>query len=270
MWSKPNEFYGIMRCTNVKYAGQLIKRGSIKFNTPQAWVEDGIKNGDGRGDLLEGTFAACSKSDVELIKSYMEKYDDVYKETIGEVTYFRRERTMNLPCYCFFLLKLDLFECPEKEGRQRIKGEISGKYFKDFASDLSKEENEQLQDYEKPSFVFIQDMDMFIKMICKELKRLGLDDNEIMIENIEYCDKSTEHYCKADSPKELKLKPNRFSYQSEGRIIVNTDKSSILEYLYKNPIEIGSIDNISERVDGYFPEGMLVSMKATVYEVTEN
>ena len=75
--------------------------------------------------------------------------------------------------------------------------------------------------------------------------------------------------CTGVSPKELKLKDSYFSHQAEGRIIVNTDNALIREYLNNNPIEIGPIQHISEKVESYFHNGILVELTAEVYKLEE-
>lgn len=58
-WANPKESYAIIRCTNVKYAKQLIDNGILMFNCAQAWVDMEKTKRKGQGDLFEGIFAAC-------------------------------------------------------------------------------------------------------------------------------------------------------------------------------------------------------------------
>jgi len=53
-----------------------------------------------------------------------------------------------------------------------------------------------------------------------------------------------------------------------GRIIINTDRARIKELL-KNPIEIGSIEDISQYCDQYFYDGIRVIIHADVVELPE-
>ncbi len=269
MWDKPNELYAILRCTNVKYARKLVELGSIKFNTPASWVEAEKKSGKGRGDVLEGTFAACHPLDIENIIIYSNQYEDVYGETIGGLTYFRRKRTMKLPCYCFYLLKQDSFEVPQKPGKQKITTIIPGEYFRDFADNFSKEQVLALPEIERPAVVVISDIDQFLGRIHRKLLSIGVKKSEIILEIIEYADKKVPHYCKKESPKELKLKDEYFKHQVEGRLIINTEDQSVLDYLKSNPIEIGSIEDIAKKADGYIDQGALVEMSADIYKVED-
>ncbi len=223
IWGKPNELFAILRCTNKKYAKQLVDLGSIKFNTPKSWVKEEKEKGKGRGDILEGVFAACDILDVEGIIFYSQQYNDVYVEIIDGLTYFRRKQTMYLPCYCFFFLRQGQFKLPNQEGVQKLTTKISGRYFRDFADNLKEEEIANLEEDKKPAIVLIHDIDEFIHRVTQKLISIGVKQSEIMLELIEYENKKVPFYCTADSPKELKLKDNSFSYQQEGRIIVNTD-----------------------------------------------
>lgn len=267
MWANPNEFYAILRCTNIKYAKKLMDFGSIKFNTAEEWVKQEKEYGKGRGDILEGTFAACNPLDIKNVIRYSKEYNDVYGETIDGLTYFRRKRTMGLPCYCFYLLKQELFECPNKEGKQKISGIIPGKYFRDFIGNRTEEDILKLPTEEQPSIVLISDCKKFIEMIKQKLMSFGLKEYEILYETIEYGDKRSAFYYNGKSPKELKLKDNYFSHQAEGRIIINTDNTSIKQYLINNPIEIGCINEISQKKDIYLKDGVLIDMTVNVYKI---
>ncbi|MNW33000.1 hypothetical protein D3C74_99540 [compost metagenome] len=48
-WAKPNNFSAAFRLTSSKYADAFVDTGSIKFNTPQSWIDYSKKYGDGRG-----------------------------------------------------------------------------------------------------------------------------------------------------------------------------------------------------------------------------
>lgn len=264
MWDKPDEVHFIMRSTSIKYANTLIDEGAIKFNTPYSWAEYGVT---GRGDIFEGTFAACHQANVQKICEYYKMYNDVETQVRNQCIYFRRKRTMNLPCYCFYLLKTSKFELPKEEGVQKISGEIDSKYFKDFMDHKSLEEIEEMKMEDRPSIVIINNPKKFIDMIVEALKKIGVKESEIMIEFVEYQNKEVEHYCTAESPKELKIKPKAFEHQQEGRIIVNTDNDEIKTILCNGVIKIGGIEDISKKSDTYFEDGIIVEMTADIEEL---
>ena len=58
-WARPNDFFVACRLTSSKYADSFLDTGSIKFNTPQSWIDYSKKYGDGRGDGYEGTLVFC-------------------------------------------------------------------------------------------------------------------------------------------------------------------------------------------------------------------
>lgn len=102
---------------------------------------------------------------------------------------------------------------------------------------------------------------------------LGVYKEEIFECNVNYLD--FEQYGEdgwwdfgQSSPMELTIKHIRFEAQSEGRIIINTDRARIKELL-KNPIEIGSIEDISQYCDQYFYDGIRVIIHADVVELPE-
>lgn len=264
MWDKPNEVYIIMRNTTIEYANTLIEEGAIKFNTPYSWAEYGVK---GRGDIFEGTFAACHQTNIEDFNKYNNKYDDVETEVRGQMVYFRRRRTMNLPCYCFYLVKTANFDLPKKEGMQKISYEIGSKYFKDFVDHKSIEDIEKMEIKKRPSLVVVHNPKEFIDRVVNTLISIGVKESEIMIEIVEYQDKGLEHYCRGKSPKELKIKPKEFKHQQEGRIIINTDNDEIKRFLHDNIIEIGSIKDISKKSDTYFNDGIKVEMTANIVKL---
>lgn len=266
-WINPDEFYAILRCTNSKYANLLKENGSVMFNTPRKWIEIEEQSGAGQGDRFEGVFAACHFMNVQEITYNYNLYDDVESFTHKGLVYFRRKSVIDLPAYCFFMLKQGLFEEADKPGRQTIKTTIPGRYFQDFADGISLEEVEHLDDDDRPALVMIQDMDLFINMIKDKLISMGVYESEIIVQAISYNDKGQPFYCPAKSPMELFSKDVSFDYQAEGRIVINTEREEILEKIIRKPFLIGSIDGFSQVSETYFHEGILIVMEALV--VTE-
>lgn len=117
-----------------------MDNGTIMFNTARAWAEMERKDGKGQGDLYEGVYATCGLYDIPSIKEYHNAYEDVEPENDGKLVYFKRSSVIDMPAFCFFLLKQSLFNRPVKEGIQKLEAIIHGRYFKDFADDLNKDE----------------------------------------------------------------------------------------------------------------------------------
>ncbi|MBU7320540.1 hypothetical protein [Paenibacillus oleatilyticus] len=266
-WSEPDSFGVVFRCTSQKYAETLLKKGEIKFSTPSSWVKYAFEKGEGRGDKLEGTIATCNAFDLDqLIKLNQKysKYSDLVRMSIGNRVYLKRSRNMELPCYCFYVLKQSMFECPEVEGKHKIKTVVQASYFRDFMDDLDPQIVDQLDPKDKPAVVFINDYKEFQQRIVNALTALGLKKEEIIITTVTYID-----FNKYDengwwdfgqkSPLELAIKHSRFENQSEARIIINTDNEEIKRKLEK-PIKIGSLEDIATVSNEYFHEGIAVEI----------
>jgi len=264
-WANPNGSFAIFRCTNVKYANELINQGTIMFNCAQAWADIEMIKGKGQGDLYEGIFAACHLLDVDSVLSYHQQYDDVESICDGKLVYFKRKSVMNLPTFCFFILRQNLFDCSGKEGRQTLSAHIPGAYFQDFAEGLSADQVMLLDEEKRPSLVLIHDMDRFIEMIKSKLITLGVKESDILFQLVQYEDKHTPFYNPVGSPKELFLKDKSFYYQNEGRIVVNTTSKLLIDMLVRKPINIGSIREFAQQSNTYSEQGVLVRMTADVY-----
>jgi hypothetical protein len=268
-WVKPNEAYAALRSTSVEYADGLINDGTIVFNCAKSWVEMERKNGKGQGDLYEGIFAACEPLDYELAISYKQRFYDVETEFDGKLIYFRRKSVMQMPAYCFFILKQSLFECPEKDGNQKITGHIPGIYFQDFAGGKTIEEIMLLPEKKRPSIVLMNDIDRFIRMIKKKLISMGVNRKDIFVYAISYKDKHTPFLHYGNSPRELFLKDISFSHQSECRIVINTTDRSLIDILVGKPINIGPIKEFAQKCDTYLKEGAIVEMNVLVEAIEE-
>lgn len=276
-WGNPNDFFMTFRCMKRKYARPFFKNGRIKFSTPASWVEYARQHGTGRGDHFEGSFATFNPLDLDsaipLFKKYSRKYPDIVSMTIGSRCYLKRKRDMELPCLCMYYLKNKNFPCPDVEGIHELERTIPASYFRDFADNLPPEAIERLPEDDRPAIVMISDYPEFKRRLIEKLLELGVYKEEIFECNVNYLD--FEQYGEdgwwdfgQSSPMELTIKHIRFEAQSEGRIIINTDRARIKELL-KNPIEIGSIEDISQYCDQYFYDGIRVIIHADVVELPE-
>lgn len=263
---------GLLRCQEMGYNYNFFTRGAIKFGTPQQWAERGKKEGDGRGDILEGTFATCHREDIEHLIEICKKYNipnnNVLTETWNDRLYFKNKRSMNLPSFCLYGINYDLFEIEPKKGWQEIQGIIPGDYFRAFSDITSNEDIKKLGE-KRPSVVWITDINKFKKRIIDKLLSLGIKENEIIITPILYYDydlfgKDGWIDFAQKEPNEIAIKHKKFSTQSEVRIIVNSRNEKILDYIRNNIIEIGSIEDISQIMDAYFDDGILIKTKINI------
>lgn len=266
-----------LRCAKTEYNSNLLTNGSIKFNTPQKWVNDGKEKGDGRGDVEEGMFAKCHESDKVTLQILNNKFkipcDEIIVETINHIVYFRRKETMNLPAYCLYYGDLDLFNI-KKTGWQIAKGNITERYFKDF-SDNEEQHTNYLPDDEKSSFVLITDFPKFKERLVKKLLEMGILENELIVEPIYYYNFKINHYLRwfeidSQAPRELLYKDKKFRHQNEIRFIVNSKNENAMNILRNEVINIGSIADIAQFHQGDFKKGVEVNLKINIGIKEEN
>ncbi|BES66094.1 hypothetical protein SANA_25330 [Gottschalkiaceae bacterium SANA] len=281
-WEKPNTFSGAFRLTSSKYAKSFIKRGSIKFNTPQSWIDYSKQHGDGRGDGYEGTLAFCDSLDVKSISEIIQKYESIcilntnarplHKEICKRRLLLKDKRSLNLPCFCVYIMKHSLFPCPDSAGKHRIPAEIPASYFRDFSDNYSPEDIDKLPLEDQPVLIIIRDFEEFKNRLYKALREVGLEDSEIIIEGVSYFDFEAYgsdgwmDFCQI-YPKELLVKSIRFEEQSEARVIIKTNKKEVVERLDSAPIELGCLKDIAQVHYGYLHKGMRVEATVNIDEV---
>ncbi|OBR91424.1 hypothetical protein CLRAG_29910 [Clostridium ragsdalei P11] len=269
IWANPENFFGVFRCTTEKYAETFFSKGEIKFNTPNSWVKYALEKGEGRGDKLEGTMATFNMFDIEHTIELNEKYKnypDLIRVPIGQRVYLKRARDMELPCFCFYILKESMFKCPNKEGKHKLTATVPASYFRDFMDNLDPYEVDKLDQKDKPAVIFIENYQEFEQRIVTALMVLGLKKEEIIITPVQYFDfEKFGQYSWWDfgqkPPMELAIKDKRFESQSEARIIINTDNIRIKRILEK-PIEIGSLKDIASVSNTYLHRGMSIEATA--------
>lgn len=283
-WGNANDFTAVFRCTTSKYADDFVTKGEIKFSTPQSWVDWAKDYGDGRGDMLEGTVACWHLYDIPTFIELNKKYS-IYKKYISKTTtiekinktiYFKRKRTMELPCFCFYILKNSMFMCPNKTGKGiELSTKIPASYFRDFAENKAPEEIKKRPDDKKPAVIYIESYKELEFRIINALIDLGLAREEILIEQIHY-DNFKKYGPKGwidlntKEPFELFFKDNRFYDQSEARIVINTNKDYIKKFLIDKVLTLGPLTDISQKKDVYLYDGMTIILTAEVSDKPPN
>ena len=273
-WENPDDFSMVFRCMKQKYARPFFEKGQIKFSTPRSWVEREKKHGAGRGDQLEGTLATFDVFDAEhaakAIKKYCAAYEDIEPMLNGNRCYLKRRSDMDLPCLCLYYLKNSMFPCPNAPGIHTLQCDIPASYFRDFADNATPENVDKLRADDKPAVVIIKDYPLFKQRLIGKLLSLGVRQEEIIEIGVRYFD--FEQYGENGwwdfgqrSPKELAVKHIRFANQSEGRFIINTQRSDVRKML-SDPIEIGSLEDISQLCNQYFYDGIQVTLQVNVDE----
>lgn len=277
-WENPNDNVLRFKLTTAKFADAFLQRGNIKFNTPKNWEEYEVKHGDGRGDFYEGTLAFCHFMDLEKLTELNHIYSNsnplnphgrqLIKKIYNQRILYKDARSMYLPCFCLYILKVDAFTMPKCAGKQKLKTHIPGSYFKDFVDHKSSYDIDHLPSEEQPAVIVITDFSTFTNRLKNTLIRLGIPEKDILTGYVSYLD--FEKYGPTgwydfgqEYPNELFIKSSRFDNQSEGRIIINTCNASILERL-KQPIDLGDMSDIAIVKKGYFPDGIDIELTTII------
>lgn len=274
----PNDNILRIRLTERHYAEAFIERGCIKFSTPESWVKYAELHGDGRGDAYEGTLAFCHFLDCEKFFELEQKYSPsttlnpnarkLTKEIYKQRVLFKDKRSMQLPCFCLYVMKVASFTPPEKAGKQRLRTNIPGSYFKDFVDNKSEAEVSKLPQSEQPALIVIENFEAFLSRLKNKLFNLGVQENEILVSYTSYFDfekygQTGWYDFQQKYPKELFVKNLRFIDQSEGRIIINTKNPDVLNTL-STPIDLGNMSDIAQMIPGYYPEGIDIELTASI------
>ena len=281
-WANPNDFSTALKLTNVQYAHEFIDDGTIKFNTPQLWIEYYQTHGNGRGDIYEGTLAFCGVLDFIRTTELMNEYNNpivlnaknrpIVTQRINQRLVFKDKRSLQLPCFCIYLLKYSLFACPNGPGKQSLSAKIPASFFRDFSDNKCPENIKKLDKENQPALILIKDFPEFMRRLREALKIIGINDSEIMFGRMSYYD--FEQY-KQDGwidfnqkyPMELLIKNSCFANQSEGRVILKTENEDAKKYLNDNTIHLGPMSDIAQIVEIYSCEGLEVEATFDICEV---
>lgn len=257
----------LLKCvTSKKYAKDFLDFGKLRFGKPQEWIDDWKKEGSGRGDLLEGSYAAIIKPDFRASNFYKLLRSSTI-ETVdprNNHIHFQSKDVLNLPTCCFFGLNDNMFTFLAKgeDGVDYPSGEIKKSYFKDFAKSFDKSAYEMCKEDEKPALIMINNPKEFRKRVEKYFIAYGISLNEILYSPVTYLDKSEQFLIEAPSPSELFTKDIKFSNQSEIRIVLNTKNKEFLEKLESanGIIELGNMNDIAS-VEGYYFEDFIMQKR---------
>ncbi|MGL6107644.1 hypothetical protein [Romboutsia sp.] len=262
---QPN-IINLFRCTERQYAKSFCETGNMKFNTPGYWIELEKEEGKGRGDLLEGVCASFHKDDIPMLAQLRDIRENICGETINNITYLRSKDILELPSYCFFGLDVKDFSdiSIDEEGIKHYTTTVTQQYFKDFSDNTTKEIAKELPVHKQPVLVIITNPNEFFKRITDYLIKLGLKREEILINPVEYMDKSQGFYSpKEVYPGELFLKDISFEYQKEVRVVINTKNKKVIKQISakNNIIDIGNLSDITHIEEFYYDKDMLMEKR---------
>lgn len=247
----------LFRCTTLDYAERFMETGNIRFGMPKEWIDYYKKHGDGRGDLLEGSFASLFNFDkraFDFCKTRRTNVSVTQDERTG-IYYFQSNDVLALRTFCLFGLNKSLFsEILEGEDRKLYPtGIIPKKYFEDF-SNINQENYDNLPKSEKPVLLMINNPHKFFERLKHALLQYGFEQDEFVIQPVNYIDKHNQFLIGDIVPGELFVKDSSFDYQSEIRVVLMPRSSKIIKKLEKvNGIfDLGSMRDIASIYDYYF------------------
>ena len=259
-----NNILWLIRCTKYQYAKDFIDSGTIKFNTPEYWIEVEKKEGKGRGDIQEGIFASAPAYDFNKRLLYHKIRDNVVTENSSGNVIFRTSDILSIPCHSLFVLTENSFSSNYFVETNQFANttKLVTKYFNDFYSLKSREEIDKLDQNERPVVLLIQSPQKYIDRIKLSLKKIGFGDDEILIDFVKYVDKSNPFLSTMKFPNELFLKDISFKHQSELRIVLNCKSKKILDQFKKNDyfLRIGPTDDFAI-IHDYYLEDMLIEKR---------
>lgn len=264
----------LIKCGEKRWIDEMYK-GNMRFSGPGKWVEYELKNGIGRGDKFEGTFAINNSKDT---KSYLKKKygNNLIINDSDEITYYQLHTTLGCPTFCMYTIEdkdITFLEDINAEGIYDAQVNISGQFYQDFAKSngLTDEDIANLPEDQQPALLIManENVDIFLDRLGNTLKAdYGLCDSNILMKrvNYEYSRSETEDYqCRNNHSQELFFKNEELEYQKEVRVVINSKK-----HRFKNPnteyldVHIDGMKKICEVHEGYTPEGTTLKMKIQV------
>lgn len=273
-WLNPNSFSLCFRISEEKYAEAFLERGSIKFGTPQKWVDYARTKGTGRGDLFEGATAGFHCLDIEHYSDLQNKYpaDQISCLEFDGTIYVKRTLAMNIPCFCVYVLKNSMFPCPSQDGQNVLCTQIGSKLFTDFAGDITEEKFQSAPKGDRPSIIVIENFAELQNRLESHLLGMGIKKEEIIVNLVHYHDfhmhgKQSWFDLMKPFPHELFLKDAKFAYQSECRFVINSKNDNAMDILRNSVIEIGSLIDIGKIIYDYPYKGMTIDLHTNVKSI---
>lgn len=257
----------LFRCTQKQY-GQSFMDGKFRFSQPKDWIKNDDEANKGIGDKLEGIFLVANKNDNSSYITQLKNNESIEHFEEGDLLYFRRKETNELYSTCFYSLNDNSFNKEYKydDGTKHYISRVTNEYFKGFSNNSSKETYDSMEENIKPVVLFINNPKELFKRIKIELKKLDVDEKDIIISPVEYIDKKTVSVSVLEYPKELLLKDISYAEQNELRIIINSNSKVFKEHMKKNNniIDVGNLKDITKMYDYYFNDLLLEKQDNTL------
>ena len=258
----------LFRCTSKKYADDFIN-GKFRFNQPKAWIEQEKDGNKGQGDSLEGVFLATDINDKSKFIEDLKKSRDIEYFVKDDLVYFRNKKSIELYCFCLYGLNSNMFVNKEIDrfNEEHFIAKVDKKYFDDFSGKISEKDYFEMDEYDRPVVLFINNPHEFFEKIKAFFIDLGVPKENIIISPVDYVDLREKFINSVPQPYELLLKDMDFSNQSEVRIIINSTSKKMINYMkeHNNVIDIGKIDDLVTIYDYYFHDLLIEKRGNTIY-----
>lgn len=256
----PEKTYLFLVCMKRKHVDDFFAKGTIRFGKPSEWET----NGTLKGDDFEGVYASardCEEYSKPFIKSLRKNVMEIRREGI---TFFKSADVISKRVYCMYGLNSNNMQMSEKRSQDHkyhLCGKIQSSYFQGLIP--AGYHQEKVNQKDDDLVVLIIRPDLFVEKICKALRDLGLNQEEIMIAPIQYFDYRKGNFIIPTDNQELFYKNLMYEVQSEIRIVINTENNVIIEALNKENgiINIGPIDNSIATMSELYSNDMLVEIR---------
>lgn len=264
LMNQPYKVKMLLRCTTMEYARRFINTGNIRFSLPEEWVDVYYRDGEGRGDELEGCYACLVDFDRSCADFYLDIRDNskIRRDQKDNNFYFYSTDVLKMRTLCFYGVNLCDFDIvPSKDQKKNyLQYILSKKYFDTFLDtkmqNISRNEYDGLPEEQKPVLLMIRNPVVFFERLKRKLISIGIRQDEFSIQPVAYYDKRCEYVVNEMAPSELYLKDDSFEYQKEIRVVIHSTRSGILKMLNKcnGIIDIGSMDDIAMIQDYYLDD----------------
>ena len=266
-WVYPDEIFECIISLKKKFAKNFLEKGVIKFNSPNNWERYAIENTTGRGDILEGSYAAFPY-DSNVRKFLLQnQYPDSRVCPIlyngSNLLHLKHNESMSLPCYCYYILRNKDFKLSKTVNGYQAKAVVPCRYFRGLEDGRNWEEENKLEVGEQLVSVRISDHDEFIRRIKIALTKIGILEKEILVREVKYKELDKPYLPRRQHPMELFVKDKQFSDQSEGRIVIHSKNKEAEARLLNDTIAIGSIEDIAYIDEHYYSGGMFITIDIT-------
>lgn len=248
-------------CIKKKYADSFIKHGTIRFAKPSEWIPDGTS----RGDHLEGVYASRYVDDVAMREPLRRLRKQSAEMRIGDLYYYKSGFICGMRAYCMY----SLYDTSLRTNTKRSQdhqfhkvGKVSKEYFKNLFPQWDEQKYNETDDDDKP-MVLILHPDRFIKKMITALKGIGIKQDEILFQPIQYFDYKADPFVINPPMFELFYKDRAYCNQHEVRVVINTQRKAIQEYFNKNNglVNLGAIDDTIATISEFYFDDMQVEVR---------